>query len=43
MSEITDQILELFLHLTTEQQELAFCFAQSMLATEQEEVPSDQE
>lgn len=43
MSEIKDQILELFLHLTAEQQELAFDFVRSMLEAGQEEVPAGQE
>ena len=40
MSDIRNQILELFLHLTAEQQELAFDFVQSMLGVEQEEAPA---
>ncbi len=43
MPEIRDRILDLFLHLTAEQQELAADFAQSMLEAEKTEVPAEQE
>lgn len=43
MSNIRDQILELFLHLTAEQQESAVDFVQSMLAAGQEGAAADQE
>ena len=40
MPEIRNQILDIFLCLTEEQQELAFDFVLSMLGAEQEEVAS---
>lgn len=43
MPEIKEQILEIFLHLPGEQQELAFDFVQSMLAAEQGAAAADQE
>lgn len=43
MPEIKNQILDLFLRLTAEQQELAFDFVRSMLEAGKEEVPAEQE
>lgn len=43
MPEIRDQILDLFLRLTAEQQELAFDFVRSMLEAGKEEAPVERE